>query len=600
MYQPLVPTKLKRLVAGGWVRPTMMQKNSPSTATICTQFAIPNHVAMLQDTDRVAYYKEALVWERPLSFQETCETQQQQQQQQQHSGGLSQVAGLRVLEVGCGPLALLSLLALQQGAAQVDALELNPTVHQFASTFTHQIGIGAAVSHRRVEREKQSQQQQRLRIFRCYSKLFPLSPKPAAASGSTARAVDPLSVAICAEADSSARQGLELVCHDPSPETAAQTAHFSDAAVVALAALHAPDATEAGHSKATVVTASKSGFDTRVEPRLTDSASTASIEAVDHASNEAVLVSADAAATQSLEVCCSAHPSSISPDAALSGAQMASLKSYSLPAAAESHCLEASVEVPSFCAKPSRSVHRSSRDQGTCSRGAKCRKNQQQRQPRFQRKQHRGCCYDLILHEILGDFASQEGAADVIRDIQSRTNSIPKSIPFAARTFIGVSELPSPCCVKYPASEHAERSVLSPRSRLLQSVGLRFSQALLSSQLQAMEELHFEASMDSQMLQRRELEFTVERDGFFAGLLAAIEIEIRPGLFFGPVYEGQCDSWYTNMVLLGRDIRVSKGDTIRVFTEANLTNFQREMHMARLSNLFAEFWVLCSVLRQRR
>lgn len=54
------------------------------------------------------------------------------------------------------------------------------------------------------------------------------------------------------------------------------------------------------------------------------------------------------------------------------------------------------------------------------------------------------------------------------------------------------------------------------------------------------------------------------------------------GLFFGPIYEGQCDSWYTNVVLLGREIYVSKGDKIFLKTEANLTNFQREQQMVRL------------------
>lgn len=61
-----------------------------------------------------------------------------------------------------------------------------------------------------------------------------------------------------------------------------------------------------------------------------------------------------------------------------------------------------------------------------------------------------GVSYDMVIHEILGDFASQEGAADVIRDIQERSATIPQSIPFAARTFVGVSELPSPCCIKCP------------------------------------------------------------------------------------------------------------------------------------------------------
>ncbi|OEH77944.1 hypothetical protein cyc_05532 [Cyclospora cayetanensis] len=197
--------KLKHLLDGRSVRRSLLQKEPPSTASICGQFAIPNHFAMLEDADRVSFYKEAILRE---GF--SPEQSESQSEKKQQSDSLS---GLHVLEVGCGPLALLSLLAVQQGAARVDALELNPGVYQFASTFVQQIG----------------------------------SEKP---TGS---------------------------------------------------------------------------------------------------------------------------------------AQL----------------------------------------------------------PEEQ-------CYDLVLHEILGDFASQEGVADVIRDIQERSASIPRSIPFAARTFIGISELPSPCCIKYP------------------------------------------------------------------------------------------------------------------------------------------------------
>ncbi|KAL8448295.1 hypothetical protein Emed_003825 [Eimeria media] len=576
---------------------------------------------------RVAFYKEAIVWQRPSSTQDMCGAQEGQQQR---SGGLSQVAGLRVLEVGCGPLALLSLLALQQGASQVDALEvgfrkgcrihgaaaaransrrrrgtrvpitrlylpppsvvliatakskrqlllyevlfvllqLNPTVHQFASTFTHQIGIGAAVSHQGVPREKQSQQQQRLRIFRCYSKLFPLSPKPA---------VDFLTAAKCAEADSPAPRAVVVVRHDPSLEAAPQSASFEETAGDAVAAQRTPDDAQAARAKVEGCAGSKSGFDGREERGLTESASKASIEVVNDAANKAVLPSADAASPQPSATCFSAPPSSTSPDAAPTEAQLDLSKSLSLPAATDIPCVESSevaslnakakavgevsdadsappaadclaakVEdysaagksasatraaapaaaasvslsdrslvrsaaatplhafpappagtsdspavraavrslkhwrkgpsclysrrgtavghrsqrqctsqsntiLKSFCTQASRLVHRSSRDLRTSSRGAQPGNSQQQRQQHFHRKQqYRGCCYDLILHEILGDFASQEGAADVIRDIQSRTNSIPKSIPFAARTFIGISELPSPCCIKYP------------------------------------------------------------------------------------------------------------------------------------------------------
>ncbi|XP_026193875.1 uncharacterized protein LOC34621873 [Cyclospora cayetanensis] len=397
--------KLKHLLDGRSVRRSLLQKEPPSTASICGQFAIPNHFAMLEDADRVSFYKEAILRE---GF--SPEQSESQSEKKQQSDSLS---GLHVLEVGCGPLALLSLLAVQQGAARVDALELNPGVYQFASTFVQQIGINSsrpqASGGQEQQLQQQQRQQQRLRVFRCYSKLFPLTPRSAA--------------------------------------------------------IGAP---------AIVQTSSSA-------PRVSKSSAPG-----------------EAAAA----------------------------------------------------AKPTGSAQL----------------------PEEQ-------CYDLVLHEILGDFASQEGVADVIRDIQERSASIPRSIPFAARTFIGISELPSPCCIKYPASEHPERSVISPRERLLQSVGLRFGEALLSTQLKAIEELHFECTMATQMLQRRTLMFDVERQGLFAGFLAAIEVEIRPGRFFGPIYEGQCDSWYTNFVLLGREIRVCKGDRIRVKTEVNLTNFQREQHM---------------------
>ncbi|KAL8430814.1 hypothetical protein ACSSS7_005697 [Eimeria intestinalis] len=712
----------------------MMQKNSPSTATICTQFAIPNHV----DADRVAFYKEAIVWERPLSFQETCGGQQRQQQ---HSGGLSQVAGLRVLEVGCGPLALLSVLALQQGATQVDALELNTTVHQFASTFTHQIGVGAAVSHEEVPGKKQTQQQQRLRVFRCYSKLFPLSPKPAAASGPAAHAVDRLSAAICAEADSPVHGGAELVRHDSSwgtshAEGARHTAPHTEAAAAVFAALHTPDDGEAGCAQAAAPTASILGFDRRVGPCLMGSASSAGIKGAHGALKKGVLISADAAATQSSETCFSASPSSVPPDAAPRGAQLASRKACCFSPAAESHFSGASVAVPldtqakapsqcsgaasacsaancfsstvgtfcgadistsspstaapavatsdspsdqptlasataaplhafpaapaginnfrglrdvvqslkpcrkgrhslldragatvppgmqrhcnsrsksirkGFCTRPSQILHRRNRDPGACSRGSRSEKNQEQRQQHFQRKQqHRGCCYNLILHEILGDFASQEGAADVIRDIQSRTNSIPKSIPFAARTFIGISELPSPCCVKYPVGTSAKLREKRPGNNL---AVFKCSQRTRPCLMIGGRQQKRASNRSSPCFSSRNCyhQFAVPGDGYFVdeqedtglersccawvfkasehaerSVLSPRSRLLQSGLFFGPVYEGQCDSWYTNMVLLGRDIRVSRGDIIRVSTEANLTNFQREMQTARLSNL---------------
>lgn len=48
------------------------------------------------------------------------------------------------------------------------------------------------------------------------------------------------------------------------------------------------------------------------------------------------------------------------------------------------------------------------------------------------------------------------------------------------------------------------------------------------------------------------------------------------GKHFGTVYEGQCDSWYTNVVLLGEEFDVLPGDKIVVLTIADLKNYQVE------------------------
>lgn len=88
--------------------------------------------------------------------------------------------------------------------------------------------------------------------------------------------------------------------------------------------------------------------------------------------------------------------------------------------------------------------------------------------------------FDLIIHEIIGDICSNEGVADVVLDVQTRTGEkesrtaewpilrrfiasplvncllvliagvVPKSIPFAARTWFCPCELPSERQIRFP------------------------------------------------------------------------------------------------------------------------------------------------------
>ncbi|CDJ32195.1 LOW QUALITY PROTEIN: uncharacterized protein EMH_0042900 [Eimeria mitis] len=583
--------KIRHLVDGGFVRRSLLQKVPPSTASICGQFGIPNHVAMLEDRDRVKFYTDAIRWHGPappqrqqvlpLRREEPSFKQQgplpqvtmPQELPQQHSElmGRSQVYGRRVLEIGCGPLALFSLLALQQGAAQVDALELNPGVYQFASTFVQQIGVNAPPLQ---QYDLERPQKPKLRVFRCYSKLFPLASwRSIAVSGfktSCATSPPPLRADAAAAAPVAAVGASLVVLLRGSKGEGAAAATSETAASVASAA---EDAVMGGSAVAGQAATSRAARDTA---DCTATVSPSSLYPAAESAPPFPVAVADTRCNFDASSAAAAAPvaANVVEGAEFQFSSWTVGPRYCFKQRQSQRVADRLQALPRSKKRRFKKKHNSycrRKGTGTSTCGVKS--------PSAHQVQQEGELYDMVLHEILGDFASQEGVADVIRDIQERTGTIPQSIPFAARTFVGVTELPSPCCIKCPASEHPERTVISPRERLLQSVGLRFSEALLSTQLKAIEELEFESRMDTQMLQRRTLLFEVEKDGLFAGLLAAIEVEIRPGVFFGPVYEGQCDSWYTNVVLLGKEVSVTKGDRILLQTEANLTNFQREQHM---------------------
>ncbi|KAL8425104.1 hypothetical protein Efla_001493 [Eimeria flavescens] len=180
---------------------------------------------------------------------------------------------------------------------------------------------------------------------------------------------------------------------------------------------------------------------------------------------------------------------------------------------------------------------------------------------------------ELIIHEIIGDFASQEGVADAILDVQRRTGTLPLSIPFGAETLVCPASLPEPEHFLYPAHSYEGRSILSPRRILLQSVRLNTSHLLLSDGFQAFETLHFQKPMSDQMEQRKTLTFVISKPGCMAGLLAVIKIEIFPGQYFGTFRNGETDSWYTSLVLLPEEVDVEAGDTVKLESFADLRNY---------------------------
>ncbi|RQX69185.1 hypothetical protein TGCAST_244120 [Toxoplasma gondii CAST] len=88
----------------------------------------------------------------------------------------------------------------------------------------------------------------------------------------------------------------------------------------------------------------------------------------------------------------------------------------------------------------------------------------------------------LIIHEIIGDFAGNEGVADVVRLLQHELRPHrPRSIPLAARSFILPCMFPTSASFPFPHFLHKQRSRISPRRRIIQAIGLRQFALLLAS-----------------------------------------------------------------------------------------------------------------------
>ncbi|KEP67266.1 UNVERIFIED_CONTAM: hypothetical protein HHA_212140 [Hammondia hammondi] len=182
--------------------------------------------------------------------------------------------------------------------------------------------------------------------------------------------------------------------------------------------------------------------------------------------------------------------------------------------------------------------------------------------------------FDLIIHEIIGDICSNEGVADVVDDIQTRTGSIPASVPYAARTWFTPCELPRPRHILFPHHRYPLRTILSPNRVLLQSVDMQFSSLRLSDSFAPLEELLFEEPMRPQLLQKRRAEFKCMRSGKLCGLLLCNEVEVLKGVSIDNRESSAASHWYTNVALLRREVRVRRGDIIVVYSCADLRNYQ--------------------------
>ncbi|ANQ08231.1 Uncharacterized protein PCOAH_00028070 [Plasmodium coatneyi] len=265
--------------------------------------------------------------------------------------------------------------------------------------------------------------------------------------------------------------------------------------------------------------------------------------------------------------------------------------------------------------------------------------------------------YDLIISEVIGDFASQEGVADIYLDLHRKIFSYRKyqeylqnwgkgdgpnapteeegrpidyaenskneqtdeqyerdnvkrvkkisynefaaddklynceefykmnvkSIPYSVTTYYCPVKFPYYDNIIYKSENYPERTIISPKSKLLQSVMLEWSNLPLTEEEEnenthfgTLEYLYLEQNVANQMVQKRNHIFSIQKSGPFCGFLITIDVEIRKGEHFGTKY-GTCDSWYTNIVLLKDEINVNKNDLVVSKTYTNLLNYNENI-----------------------
>ncbi|KMZ86455.1 hypothetical protein PVBG_05323 [Plasmodium vivax Brazil I] len=177
---------------------------------------------------------------------------------------------------------------------------------------------------------------------------------------------------------------------------------------------------------------------------------------------------------------------------------------------------------------------------------------------------------------------SEFAADDKLYSCEEFYNMNVKSIPYSVTTYYCPVKFPYYDNIIYKSENYPERTIISPKSKLLQSVMLEWSNLSLTEEenentdFGTLEYLYLEQNVANQVIQKRNHIFRIQKSGPFCGFLITIDVEIRKGEHFGTKY-GTCDSWYTNIVLLKDEINVNKNDLVVSKTYTNLLNYNEHI-----------------------
>lgn len=189
---------------------------------------------------------------------------------------------------------------------------------------------------------------------------------------------------------------------------------------------------------------------------------------------------------------------------------------------------------------------------------------------------------DVVVHEILGEIASIEGAGRAIRDAQARhllafPSRARVSIPATASSFICPCEMPDgdfwaqqPFPVILPPGVSSLKLWKFPR------------RSLLCDEWQEMERLDFESEGGLRLVDARELAFTVRKSGVFSGfvirmqasLLAHDTEEVSTWCWDEEKQEESCQGHWAQQMVVFDAQEVAAGDIVDLSVTTDTSTLQ--------------------------
>lgn len=150
----------------------------PNTLSICSQFNLCNHLALLSDHNRLHYYRSAMRWSGAIEEEKEEEkvkenwevnrihninsfmNENEEEVETKLSISLpsnqhTYVYNKNILEIGTGPLCILSINAILSGAKKVDALEVNKNACSMAQKLLEGYNLDKYI-----------------KVINCYSKMY--------------------------------------------------------------------------------------------------------------------------------------------------------------------------------------------------------------------------------------------------------------------------------------------------------------------------------------------------------------------------------------------------------------------------------------------